>query len=396
MRASGRHVVVVCDVRDDRADAWRAAARASGRGSLQLVDYRDLVGEHRDLGVLARVPASSVLRIESLGTSWVLRSRCIQAGFEGRPSDLRADEVEMLPSDDARLVAIDQWWRGWSRLLREVEAACVAVAGLEWVAPVDDILAMGDKRACRRALTDHAPQPPALGDDGDDGAVPRDSEELRAALARRGWHQAFVKLRYGAGAAGVLAYRWRAGQEIVFTSLRASTTDLGKDAAFHHSSRVRCVRDPSEVRRLVDWVLAQGAVVERWIPKRTWAAAGSEPAAVDFRAVCVAGRARHVVVRSSRSPLTNLHLGNSRAAGDSFRRDDPVGYSRVIAAAERAAGAFPRSLTAAVDVLLTGEGACSRALVLEVNSFGELLHGVTERGESPYDAAWRAIQDRHP
>ena len=34
------------------------------------------------------------------------------------------------------------------------------------------------------------------------------------------------------------------------------------------------------------------------------------------------GKARHIVVRSSQSPLTNLHLGNARGDVDAFRAAD--------------------------------------------------------------------------
>jgi glutathione synthase/RimK-type ligase-like ATP-grasp enzyme len=52
--------------------------------------------------------------------------------------------------------------------------------------------------------------------------------------------------------------------------------------------------------------------------------------------------------------------------------------------AERASSAFPNSLHAGVDLLMTP--GYRRRFILEVNAFGDLLRGVSDRGLSTHDA----------
>jgi hypothetical protein len=106
----------------------------------------------------------------------------------------------------------------------------------------------------------------------------------------------------------------------------------------------------------------------------------------DLRVVVIGGRAAHVVVRTSRSPMTNLHLLNRR--GDIDRVARFVGdelMSEALRQCERAiAECFPRSLHGGVDLLIRSDRrACA---VLEVNAFGDLLPGVEWNGMDTYEA----------
>src|SRR5262249_1163262 len=123
----------------------------------------------------------------------------------------------------------------------------------------------------------------------------------------------------------------------------------------------------------VDALAPDGIHVERWLPK-----ASQGGRAADLRVVVVAGRATHAVVRTSRHPMTNLHLGGARgdldaaceairAAGGSFGHALEVG--------ERAAACCPGTVCVGVDILpSTG---WRRFTVGEVNAFGDLLPRLT-------------------
>lgn len=113
--------------------------------------------------------------------------------------------------------------------------------------------------------------------------------------------------------------------------------------------------------------------MERWLPK-----AMSGGRAADLRVVVVAGRATHAVVRTSRHPMTNLHLGGARGDLDAVRtaiRAAGGDFAEVLEVAERAAGCFPGTLCVGVDILpATG---WRRFTVGEVNAFGDLLPRLT-------------------
>lgn len=119
--------------------------------------------------------------------------------------------------------------------------------------------------------------------------------------------------------------------------------------------------------------------VERWFPK-----ASLNGLTVDLRVVVVAGRARNVVARGSRGPLTNLHLGNQRVDVDLVRaRAGDRLWTSVMDVAERAAAEFPDTRCVGVDVMINS--IWSRCAVAEVNAFGDLLPRALHEGRSTYD-----------
>jgi hypothetical protein len=89
----------------------------------------------------------------------------------------------------------------------------------------------------------------------------------------------------------------------------------------------------------------------------------------------VAGRATHAVVRTSRWPMTNLHLGGAR--GDLAAAIAAAGpaWEQALRVCEQAAACFPGTLAVAVDLLPVG--GWQRFAVAEVNAFGDLLPRLT-------------------
>lgn len=116
----------------------------------------------------------------------------------------------------------------------------------------------------------------------------------------------------------------------------------------------------------------------------------------DLRVVVIGGRATHAVVRTSRSPMTNLHLGGVRgdlATARAAAEAAGVAWSEVLGTAERAAACFPGTLCVGVD-LLPGIG-WRRFAVGEVNAFGDPLPRLTglpgsgAEGQDTYAAGGR-------
>ena len=147
---------------------------------------------------------------------------------------------------------------------------------------------------------------------------------------------------------------------------------------------------------LVDALAPDGLHVERWLPK-----ASQRGRVADLRVVVVAGRATHAVVRTSRSPMTNLHLGGARGDLDHVRAAvETAGgsWSAALAVCERAAACFPDTLCVGVD-LLPSTG-WRRFAVGEVNAFGDLLPRLTglpgsgAEGLDTYGAQIAAVLDR--
>lgn len=185
----------------------------------------------------------------------------------------------------------------------------------------------------------------------------------------------FLKPRHGSSAAGILAIRRGPGGRRI-----GWTTAVVDGDRVTNRVGARPIRDERVLRELVERLVPLGLHAERWIPK---VAVGGRSA--DLRVLCVAGEARHTVVRVADGPLTNLHAGGQRAPLSALvdvAGADAVGDA--LAVATRAAAAFPGTLAVGWDVLIPRDGGPAR--IVEGNAFGDLLPGTSSRGEDPWTA----------
>jgi hypothetical protein len=369
---------VVVGVPDDRRlKQFGDAVARRGWPAPRLVPYRDLLPGGAGWGTA--LESAGAVRIESPGGDFALERELIAlgAGADDDRSLLSAAEASALDYDHGRIRHGRQWYVGFRSVLARIEAELARWPRIRRTSSPAEIAVQCDKAACQERLDAHSvPIAPPLG-------VVRSHEELIERLELWGTTRAFLKPRHGSSASGVLAYRGTGDREQVTTSVELVR---GVDGiALYNSLRVRTYSRREDVRDLVDVLGTDGLWVERWIPKAS--VAGH---AFDVRMLVVAGRARHTMLRLSRSPLTNLHLGN--------RRGDPAlltavggaaAIDRLHEAAEAAARAFPLSLHEGVDLLIAPGH--RRVAVLEVNAFGDLLPGWLHDGQETYDAELDAV-----
>ena len=192
----------------------------------------------------------------------------------------------------------------------------------------------------------------------------------------------FVKLSHGSSGSGVVALQIHGQQQ------RATTTvELDRDGdrvSLFNSRRIRTYTDGAEIQLLIDRLCRHGVHVEEWIPK-----AGIDERIFDLRVVGIAGQPRHVVVRSSLSPITNLHLLNQRDNADAVRnRLGEASWSELMTTCSRVLRLFPESFCMGIDVAVHSDW--HGHSVLEVNAFGDHLKDSFDRGEDPCVAQIRA------
>lgn len=185
----------------------------------------------------------------------------------------------------------------------------------------------------------------------------------------------------------MVAFHYRPNRQEAITS--TELVQANGETRFYNSLKLRLYTKSDDIRTVIDALAAQRVHVERWLPK-----ASLNRALFDLRILMIAGEPRHVVVRQSRSPMTNLHLGNRR--GDTrqllSRLGDTV-WQSIQETCRCVANCFPRSLQLGVDLLVTPD--FREHAVLEVNAFGDLLPGVLDRGQDTYTAQVAAIVRRH-
>ncbi|BAV97651.1 conserved hypothetical protein [Lysobacter enzymogenes] len=356
-----------------RLRGLQQALRERGVAAAEELHYEDLLAAPQRAAEQIAARPRALVKIESPGEAPALHAVLIERGWRA----LGAVGAPPQPLEHGELAHQHHWYAGFRELLQALPAR----AG--YLNPPDDIAGMSDKLACQRRLRAQGIAiPPLLGEiDG--------YESLQALLREHDAGQVFVKARYGSSGAGVLAYRRnRGGREAAYGS--AELSEDGGRARVFNSLKPRRYDDGARIARLIDAIAAQGAYVERWIPKPR--APGSEGdryggAHYDIRAVALDGFLRHRVARVGRGPLTNLHLGNRRGALAHWL--DDAAMHALETATQQAAMAFPRSRMIGFDLILR-EG---RSWVLEANAFGDLLLDLPWQGLSTYQdqALLRAV-----
>ena len=345
-------LAVVGNPRNRRVALFTAAAHRAGLPAPDIHAWRDVL-------LSGRVPGPGTLvRVESPGEDTEVDRLLRHLGGD-RPA---------VPAEHGEILGAAAAFDGLRQALERV-----AAGGGTLLNRPEDILTMTAKPRCHAVLTAAGiPVPPAL-------EPVSGYRSLRAAMDRAGWSRVFVKPAYGSSASGVLALAAAGRRITAVTSVEPSGGRL------FNNLRVRRYGDEDVIAGIVDRLAGDGLHVERWFPK---AALGGR--VLDLRVVVVAGEPRHVVVRTSRSPMTNLHLGNARgdvAAVRAAAGDDA--WAAAMRTCVRVAGCFPRTLHVGVDLMF--RAGWREHAVAEVNAFGDLLPGVLADGLDTYGAQVAAL-----
>jgi len=318
--------------------------------------YEDLL---RDPATLERLDAD-VLRIDSPGENERVGEALIALG--GGPSEPHLEFGE--------IGYLKEYHRGFCEVLGWIEHRDIPCLNSP-----RDIGVMFDKWACHQRFVEHRiARPPSE-------LAPADFSTVLVRMRAQGSGQLFLKPLHGSSASGVCALRWTRHHQQLITPLRIQSK-LGQPILIN-SLKICAYTTLADVELILGILLPQGMILEQWIPKLTLSGG-----AVDLRVLVIAGEARHWVIRQSRHPMTNLHLGNQRGDGAALR--ELIGRAKLEAAfelAEKAAACFPDSLYAGVDILIDSR---HRPLVGEINAFGDLLPRLAHRGESAYTAIAKA------
>ncbi|MET7774118.1 STM4014 family protein [Nocardia sp. NPDC005366] len=338
----------------------RLFAEAAGSATPRVIEWREVL---RDGG--HDFADDEIVRLESPG------------------ENPEVDRLLRGTKEPTRVEGSARWYAGFLAAVRSLRG------GLRLDDP-DELAVLFDKRLCHERLARaDVPVPPALTSAG--SAPVGGWADIRHRMREAGMPRVFVKLAHGSSASGVLAIEsTRAGRVRATTSVERTA-----DGRLYNSLRIRRYTDERDIAAIVDRLAPDGLHVERWIPK---ASQGGRSA--DLRVVVIAGRATHVVVRTSRAPMTNLHLGGSRGDLDAVRDAAGDHWAHALSICERAAACFPGTLCVGVD-LLPAIG-WSRFAVGEVNAFGDLLPRLTGLPDGPaagldtYTAQIRAAGHRYP
>ncbi len=172
----------------------------------------------------------------------------------------------------------------------------------------------------------------------------------------------FLKPVCFSGAAGVVALRRqrRSGRMAAYTSC------ILEKGCVVNTKKIRMMREETSITALIQALIPMDVMAEKWIPKDT-----VNGKSYDLRVVWQFGKRKHMVVRQSASPLTNLHL-NNEAADVGIIGLDRKGYEEIDALCRHAMEAVPGLRVAGIDILL--EKGSRRPRIIEINGQGDLIY----------------------
>ena len=362
--------VIIGNPENRRVSLFRAALARQGQPEPEVIAWRALaegpLAVESALDALPEEPA--FVRIDSSGESFEVDRLLLARGFEDARMlgawAVSPDEVRVLAYDRGRILAPRQQHCGFLRVLGELERALAKRPWLHRTNAPESIARLFDKRACAVAFARAGvPTPEALAN----VATP---SELRARMNEAGMSRVFVKLSCGSSASCLALYD--AERPWLFTSMEIEGDRL------YNSLTPRRYADAAAIDRLLAFLLREGSHVEAAVPK---ARIGAH--FFDTRMLVIAGEVAFTVMRKSRHPITNLHLGGSRGTESELASVIP---EAVLAAAHescRTVFGLHDCLHVGVDVMFTADRGGHR--ILEANAFGDLLPNLQRDGLDVYE-----------
>lgn len=352
--------IIIANPENRRVGLFREALREAALPAPEVVSWLEVLRTPEKLEQLDAGPA--LVRIDSFGEDFEVERELLARG--GFPDAATYEERR------GEVIAPAVSHRGFQRVMTEVLRPLFARrAAWTVLNPLEEIDEFFDKRrTSRRFRASGVPIPEFLDD------VPTVPDALLEAARERGWRQLFVKPAMGSSASGVL---------LVSVSPRAGgpvdiRTSLEWDAPrWFNNLKLSHYRTRGDTQRALQFILGQGAQVERAVPKGTL-----DGAFFDCRVLCIAGEPRFVVVRQNKHAITNLHLGGWRGDVEQLKAALAPGAWDAMLASCRKVAALYRALHVGLDVMFEEDLAAHR--VIEANAFGDLFPNATVEGKSVY------------
>ena len=188
------------------------------------------------------------------------------------------------------------------------------------------------------------------------------AEQLYARMDEENVSAIFLKPVCFSGAAGVVAIRRqrRSGKMAAYTS------GVLEKARVINTKKIHMMREEKRITKLIEALIPMDVMAEKWIPKDT-----VDGKSYDLRVVWQFGKRKHMVVRQSASPITNLHLNNQAVDGAVIGLDGDT-CEEIDALCECAMEVVPGLRVAGIDILL--EKGSRKPRIIEINGQGDLIY----------------------
>lgn len=372
--------LIIGNPENRRVALFQAALQQAGAAPALVLPYRDLLAQidqpllpgtdgadglaaHIAAYFADHVAAGVTVRIESPGENFAVEQKILALGG--------VENALQLADERGRIYHPKQWFLGFSRLMDSIAQGAGAAS---WFNHPADIVTMFNKPLCKRLLRPHTLE-----------SCPDFSsyDAFFSFVEQQPRQRFFIKLFSSSSASGIVAYEYNRsnGREQAYSTVEVVETK-GQDC-FYNSLKIKKYGARGMIKKILDFLFSEGALVEPWIPKAKHA-----DWSYDLRVMAIGGRRCHALARLSHGPMTNLHLGNQRCSTDALNLPAET-WAKIDTLVEQTMQHFPRSLYAGLDVLLPRSG--QDPVLLEVNAFGDLLPNLLHQGKSTYLAEIEAL-----
>ncbi len=185
-------------------------------------------------------------------------------------------------------------------------------------------------------------------------------DKLNELMTHKNIFSVFIKPNFGSGASGVAAYRFFKNKHVLFHSSKLFEKTL------INTKRIYKIENYSEIKKITDVLLKQNCIIEEWIPKASF-----NDYSYDLRCVCQFGKLDFILVRLSKSPMTNLHLNNKPLDFDELNLSAGI-KQKIYDICEKTMKSFENLNYAGLDIGLTQN--TNEPFVIEINGQGDLIY----------------------
>ncbi|MCY1014947.1 STM4014 family protein [Pyxidicoccus sp. MSG2] len=360
--------ILIGNAENRRVTLFQEALERQGQAPARVVPWVDFLSTP---GILADLPDTEALvRIDSAGESWEVEKALLRRGSVDAEEDdcthLTPAEVDALEDDHGRILCPRQYHLGFLKTLTELQGIFAAHPRWRILQSPASISDLFDKRITSRKYASlGVPVPEPL-----DGVT--DPESLRQRMREQDCREVFVKVSCGSSASCLAIYRRGRTRDTLVTTIEQAAT------GWYNSLKVRRIDEPARVDEVLGFLLAEGSQVEHSIPK---ARLGGDY--FDCRVLMVRGEPAFTVVRQSRHPITNLHLGGWRGDLDELRAAVPPNEWEDAMESCRTVARAHDCLHVGIDLMF--EDYFTGHRVLEANAFGDLLPNLRRDGLTVYE-----------
>lgn len=380
--------LIIGNPENRRVTLFCNALAKSGLSAPLILSHLDLITCPQRLYDYVHLPL--IVRLESVGENLQVQQALLKLGYRDAVvagvSTIDPDETLLQSLNPYEVVCPRQIHYGFERYFNALQS--VFDSANNWIvmnSPAD-ILTLFDKRETQALYRDNGI--PVAESINQRHYISKaelsvfNPDSLRRAMFELGWQAVIIKLSCGSSASCLGIYYFRPdGSEALMTTVKS------RNGKLFNSLKVQSVYRREKIDYLIEFLLREGSIIEKLVPK---AKIGN--GFIDCRILVVDKEPVFTVVRQSRHPITNLHLGGTR--GDPVLLENMAGEESIQQALESCAKVADLYSGFHLGIDLLFEPGFKNHRIIEANAFGDLLPNLKHNGFSVYEHQIQRLRTR--